>query len=888
MGCAMDIHRYEFESRKALHFGLRYAKSLGHDYIEVEHVALAALRTHWEMLDELSRGVVERALENFLECYPRKFGTIKVEFGPRIERALDEAEARAASKIISLSMLWDALKNHSPTLMGALEKAEAEKRKVDEFQELVPTDSSSPSKPKNQQNITNSPAPNFEKSKAESSDKKAARLDQSLRAFTVDLTEAANQGRIDPVIGRDQEIRRVLEILGRKKKNNPILLGEPGVGKSAIAEGLALKLAQGQVPESLQGIRVLSLDLGLLLAGAKYRGDFEGRLKKLIRALEELAGKVILFIDEIHTIIGAGQSEGGADAANLLKPALARGTFRCLGATTMQEFRKYIERDAALERRFQPVLVNEPDRDASVSILRGLKTRYEIHHGVTIDDDALSAAVDLSIRYLPQRRLPDKAIDLIDECASRVRLQLDSMPRSMDELKSKIEQLEIEKEVLKGSTDQTAQRSLIQIEVRLETSKKDYDEIHKIWRQYQEIHERLRQEESNREQSMELFDNAKQQGDFEFAAQLQHDEIPAIQGQIQKLKELLIELEGQHPFLAQAVNAQGIAQVLAEWTGIPLSRMLKDERERILGIEDRLKNRVFGQDKALDLVVRAVKRARAGIQDPRRPTGVFLFLGPTGVGKTETAKALAAELFADESRMIRLDMSEYMEAGSVSRMIGSPPGYIGHEQGGELTDGIRAKPYSVVLFDEIEKANPKVLDILLQILEDGRLTDSKGKLADFRHSLIILTSNLMTATGFRETAAEEERLRDILSSQLRPELINRIDEIVVFQPLARRHLERLLQRLLDELNNRLRAQDLRISIGPQLAEALLEPALHGGFGGRALRRHFQRRVVDELADHIIEKGEQLKGAWLMEVQSDGRLLWEKDERLHRFLPPASS
>ncbi|MFW7378163.1 MAG: ATP-dependent Clp protease ATP-binding subunit [Oligoflexus sp.] len=876
----MDIHRYEIESRKALHFGLRYAKSLGHDYIEVEHVALAAVRSQWNLLDELSRGVVERALESFLERYPRKFGAIKVEFGPRINHALDEAEARAGSQAIKMSLLWEVLVRHSPTLQGALEKGESEKRKFDEFQGMVvqPPPLEKQDKTRDFQQDSNPQVK--EKSKTEN-------LDQSLKAFTIDLTEAANQGRIDPVIGRDQEIRRVLEILGRKKKNNPILLGDPGVGKSAIAEGLALKLAQGKVPESLQGVRVLSLDLGLLIAGSKYRGEFEERLKNLVKSLEELSGKVILFIDEVHTIIGAGHTEGGADAANLLKPALARGTFRCLGATTMQEFRKYIEKDPALERRFQPVIVDEPSRNASISILRGLKARYEIHHGVSIGDEALTAAVDLSIRYLSQRRLPDKAIDLVDECASRMRLQLDSMPRSMDELKAQIEQLEIEKEVLRNSVDNSSRKALVQIEVRLERIKKEYENIRAVWRNYQDLHEDLRRQEALREESIDMFDNAKQQGDFEFAARLQHEEQPVIDKRLAEIKQAMMQLEESHPFLAQSVNASGIAQVLSEWTGIPINKMLKDDRDQLKGIEARLKGRVFGQDAALNMLARAVKRAKVGIQDPLRPSGVFLFMGPTGVGKTETAKALAAELYADETRMIRLDMSEYMEAGSVARMIGSPPGYVGHEQGGELTDKIRAKPYSVVLFDEIEKAHPKVLDILLQVLEDGRLTDSKGQLADFRHALVILTSNLSIGNQHKG-ALQEESLRDILSSHLRPELVNRIDEVIVFQPLGRRHLEMLLDRLTAELNVRLSPHDFRITIGQDFAATLMEPALLGGFGGRALRRHFQKEVVDRIADGMIENGEQLKGAWILDIQSDGGVVWQKDERRHQFLPPASS
>jgi ATP-dependent Clp protease ATP-binding subunit ClpB len=896
----MDIQRYHFDCRKALHFGLRFAKSLGHDYLEVEHVALAAIRTQWDLLAEVSRGVTERGLEDFLERYPRKFGTVKVEFGPRLELALDEAEQKAGTQPVTLVALWQVLQNHSPTLRSLIRKGYNEQQKADGFQSwadqpppVAGTREGPVAKPMGKASSPKEASkPGEDEAMADASspaDEQAARLDRNLRAFTTDFTEDANRGRIDPVIGRDQQVRRVLEILGRKKKNNPILLGEPGVGKSAIAEALALRIAQGKVPDSLKGVRVLALDMAALLAGAKYRGEFEERLKKLVQSLEELAGQVILFIDEIHTIIGAGQSEGSTDAANLLKPALARGSIRCLGATTLAEFRRYIEKDAALERRFQPVMVDEPSRDEAISILRGLKAKYEIHHGVNIDDEALSAAVDLSIRYLPTRRLPDKALDLVDESASRVRLQLDSVPRELDELQAKIEQLEIEKEGLRHSTEPQAAKGLIQLDVRLQNVRGEFQQMNAIWRRYQSLHEDIRRQESDREELVELFDNTKEQGDFEYAARLQYQDLPVANQAIDRIKAQLQELEGQHGFLMQMVNHQVVAQVVAEWTGIPIRQLEKTERQRLQELEGRLCQRVFGQEAALKVVAQAVRRSRAGIQDPQRPMGVFMFLGPTGVGKTETGKTLAAELFGDETRLIRLDMSEYMEVGSVARLIGSPPGYVGYERGGELTDAIRARPYSVVLFDELEKAHAQVLDLLLQILDDGRLTDSHGRLADFRHSLLILTSNLASGgSGDLTDPRYEEQLRQGLATVLRPELVNRIDDVVVFQPLQRRHLAQLLERLVAQMNDRLATRDLHIVLGSALQQELISNALLGSFGGRGLRRQFQRLVVDQVAQQIIDQGEVWQGAYLLDYDQDGTLVWSPDERNHRFLPPASS
>ena len=826
----MDVSKYDFDCRKALHFGLRYAKGLGHDHLECEHVALAILRSKWDLLDSFVHGVVERALESFLQGYPKHFGAVKVEFGPRLNRAMDHVEAKNKTKTICLDELWSAILQESTATKNALQKGQQENSKSVGFEEMNPEslsrsqeDSEEGHAPKDF--VERRKDPNREKSKTLEKS-----LDKKLRKYSVDLTEMASKGELDPVLGRDAEIRRVLEVLGRKKKNNPILLGDPGVGKTAIAEGIALKIAQDKVPESLRGVRVLSLDMGSLVAGSKFRGEFEERIKEVLNCVEELKGRVILFIDEIHTIIGAGQSEGSMDASNLLKPALARGAMRCLGATTLAEYRRYFEKDAALERRFQPIMVEEPSKANALSILRGLKKKYEIHHGVTIEDEALAAAVELSSKYLPSRRLPDKAIDLVDEASSRMRLQIDSMPRELDELFSKISELEIQKQ----SLDQTDanKKSLASIDVKIDILRKDCQKLEGVWRQHQDLGDQLRAEEKKLDELQEIFENSKSGSDYELAARMQYVEVPKSESLVSDLQARLEQLELENPFLSQVVGDREIAEVLGQWTGIPASKMMASDKRRLLTIEQRISSRVFGQDEGIAVLAKAVKRARAGINDPNKPLGVFLFMGPTGVGKTETAKALAEELFDDESKLIRIDMSEYMEAFNVSRLIGSPPGYAGHDVGGELTDAVRNKPYSVILFDEIEKAHPKVLDILLQIFDDGRLTDGRGRLADFKQSIIILTSNIGFSTPLDMALGEREALRQALSSELRPELVNRIDEIIKFKSLGREEYQSLLDKQLEQLNQRLQEKDLRVSLGEGVTNKIMEQASLGGFGGR--------------------------------------------------------
>jgi ATP-dependent Clp protease ATP-binding subunit ClpB len=888
----MDVSRYEFGCQKALHQGLQYARSLGHQLLEVEHVALALLRADAVSFRDRVGERLKRHIESHLARAPRIYGNIKVEFGRRLDTALDAVESAAGRALITERQLWDVLCKQSTVLQTFLAKMAQEgaalrdaaaprdnrlpsdKADADGFETLIKPKAADADGKTGHAKARPEPTPN----------KVPEKLDKDLRQFTLDLSARAERGDLDPVIGRHAEVRRILEILGRKKKNNPLLIGEPGVGKSAVAEAIALRIAEGSVPESMRGKRVLSLDLGAMLAGAKYRGEFEDRMKNLLKALEALEGQVILFIDEIHMLVGAGNQEGGADAANLLKPALARGELQCLGATTLDEFRKYIEKDPALERRFQPLTVEEPSKATAVAIMRGLKSRYEIHHGVQIDDDALTSAVDLSVQYITGRRLPDKAIDLIDEAASRLRLQIDSMPAVLDELRAQIQQLEIERKAVGGGSRQKA--ALAVLDVKLLKVKEEHQRIEEIWRTHQGSLDRMKAAEKKRQELMALYETAKSQGEFDFAARLQYDEIPKVDAELAAVKASLTAAQKHHSFLRQVVGAREVAEVVAAWTRVPVGRLLESDTHKLLEIERRLESRVFGQGEAISKIARAVKRARVGVHDPNRPLGVFLFLGPTGVGKTETAKALAAELFADEKKMVRIDMSEYMEPHNVARLLGSPPGYVGYGDGGELTEAVRQRPYAVVLFDEIEKAHPRVLDVLLQTFEDGRLTDGKGRTVDFRNTLMIMTSNLNLDMSIDPEKASEQSVRNALARELRPEFVNRIDEVVVFKRLGRRHLESLLQRLLDELNIRLTDRQFRVDLGPELRSRLIAVGASGQFGGRALRRAFQTLVVDAVSDRVLTMPAMALGAWVVDLDEDEGYRWREELKTQYYLPPA--
>jgi len=679
---------------------------------------------------------------------------------------------------------------------------------------------------------------------------------EALTNYGRDLTELASAGKLDPVIGRDEEIRRVMQVLTRRTKNNPVLIGEPGVGKTAVAEGLAARIASGDVPEILKNRRIVSLDMGALIAGAKYRGEFEDRLKAVLKEVVDSNGEVILFIDELHTLVGAGAAEGAMDAANLLKPALARGDLRAIGATTLTEYRKYIEKDAALERRFQPVMLGEPSVEETVAILRGLKEKYEVHHGVRIADTALVAAAALSDRYITDRFLPDKAIDLVDEAASRLRIEIDSMPTEIDQLERRALQLEIEKRALTKEKDKSSKERLVAIEEELAALREQSTGLKAQWQREKELITRLQELKERIEETREAADRAERDGDLERAAQLRYGELVTLNQELEKASEALRKHQSEHGIiLAEEVAEEDIARTVSRWTGVPVSRLLESEKEKLLQMEDRIAERVVGQDDAVTAVAAAVRRARAGLKDPARPIGSFLFLGPTGVGKTEVARALAEFLFDDERAMIRIDMSEYMEKHSVARMIGAPPGYIGYDEGGQLTEAVRRRPYSVILLDEVEKAHPDVFNILLQLLDEGRLTDGKGRTVDFRNSVVIMTSNIASSVIRDLPESERERMMTLVEDELkqhfRPEFLNRIDEVLIFHRLSEEDVEKIVYIQIAHLNRLLAAQGLEVEATRDAARFLAHAGFDPDFGARPLKRTIQRLVQDPLANLVL-------------------------------------
>jgi len=699
---------------------------------------------------------------------------------------------------------------------------------------------------------------------------------QALEKFSQDLTNQARLGKVDPVIGRDEEIRRIVQVLSRRTKNNPVLIGEPGVGKTAIVEGMAQRIVNGDVSESLKNRRLVALDMGALIAGAKYRGEFEDRLKAVLKEVESAEGEIVLFIDELHTVVGAGAAEGAVDASNMLKPALARGTLRCVGATTLNEYRKYIEKDAALERRFQPVMVKEPTVEDTISILRGLKEKYEVHHGVRIKDTAIIAAATLSDRYISDRFLPDKAIDLIDECASKLRIEIDSMPAEIDEIQRKVTQAEIERQALKKESDPASKERIEKLEAELANMNDELMMMKGHWQNEKVMIQDIRSIKEQQEQLNMEAQRAEREGDLAKVAEIRYGKVSELQRRLEEANQKLSGLQAHSKMLKEEVDDEDVAEVVSRWTGIPVSKMLEGEREKLVQMEERIHERVIGQDQAVAAVSNAVRRARSGLQDPNRPIGSFIFMGPTGVGKTELAKALAAFIFDSEQAMVRIDMSEFMEKHSVARLIGAPPGYVGYEEGGYLTEAVRRRPYSVVLFDEIEKAHPEVFNVLLQILDDGRMTDGQGRTVDFKNTIVIMTSNI-GSQWIQETAAisreeMEKRVTEALRAHFKPEFLNRIDETIIFQNLTPEQITEIVAIQIKKLGSRLAERNIKLDLSDAAMSLIAEKGYDPVYGARPLKRVIQQMIENPLSMEIL-KGKVADGARLSADVEGDRLVF---------------
>jgi ATP-dependent Clp protease ATP-binding subunit ClpB len=838
----MNLDKFTQKSQEALLQAQQLARELNHQTIEPSHLLLALIQQKDGIVPAIINQIsgstqgIYNELQTELERRPKVYGSnVEVHLAPNTANALTAAERFAKG-------MRDEFISTEHILLGLTESSES--RRMASYGITKDAILISLKSVRGSQRVT-------------STDPESTY--QSLEKYSRDLTEMARRGKLDPVIGRDEEIRRVIQILSRRSKNNPALIGEPGVGKTAIVEGLAQRIINGDVPEGLKKKRLFQLDMSALIAGAKYRGEFEERLKAVLKEIAESQGEILLFVDEMHTVVGAGKAEGAMDAGNMLKPMLARGELHMIGATTLDEYRKNIEKDPALERRFQPVLVEEPSVEDTISILRGLKPRYEVHHGVRITDPAVIAAATLSHRYITDRHLPDKAIDLIDEAAARLRTEIDSKPQELDNVDRQIMQLEIEREALKKEKDKASKERLEKLEQELANLKEQSSALNARWQSEKSAIAELRALKQKLEETQTEIERAERAIDLEKAARLRYGELRQIEEQIRSAETHLKTTQNQSPLLKEEVDAEEIAAIVSRWTGIPLSRLMEGETQKLLHMEERLHQRIVGQDEAVRVVSNAVRRARAGLQDPNRPIGSFIFLGPTGVGKTELARALAEFMFDDEHAMIRIDMSEYQEKHTVSRLIGAPPGYVGYDEGGQLTEAVRRRPYSVILFDEIEKAHAEVFNVLLQLLDDGRLTDGQGRTVDFRNTVIIMTSNLGNQLWENGHNVNREDITAVLQRYFRPEFLNRIDEICIFHPLQREHLTEIVQIQLRRLQALLIDRGYKLEISPAARQYLADIGYDPAFGARPLKRAIQRELQDALATHLLN-GQFSEGA----------------------------